>query len=50
MISLDKCKTTLNKKGKDRFTDEEILKIRDFLYTMARVVINNQQIEHDRKK
>lgn len=34
MISLEKCKDVLNKK-KDKYTNEEVKEIRDFLYLLA---------------
>jgi hypothetical protein len=35
-ISLKKCKEILNKKG-DKYSDEQVLAIRDFLYEMAQI-------------
>ncbi len=36
MVSLEKCRNILKKYG-CTYTDEEILKIRDFLYSMAAI-------------
>jgi hypothetical protein len=51
-ISLKKCKDILNKKG-DKYSDEEIIAIRDYLYDMAQIdyeiFIYNQNKEGLRK-
>lgn len=36
MLSLEKCRELLNKKGKN-YTDEQILEIRDFCYKLAEI-------------
>ena len=36
MLSLEKCKKILNKNGK-KYTDDQVEKIREFLYTMAMI-------------
>ena len=36
MLSLERCKKILNKNG-NKYTDEEVEKIREFLYTMAMI-------------
>jgi hypothetical protein len=40
MLSLTKCKKTLNKNG-IKYTDEEIEKIRLFLYNLAEIQLKN---------
>lgn len=44
MLSIDECKKTLEE-NREEFTDAEIKQIRDFLYKMARVVIDNNNKE-----
>jgi hypothetical protein len=41
MLSIEKCSKTLNKNNKNRFTEKEVTTIRDLLYKMARIVIEN---------
>ena len=38
MISIDECKKILNRKGK-RYTDEEVEKIREFLWSLAEIEV-----------
>ena len=40
MLNINECKKTLDD-NKEQFTDEEIEQIREFLYKMAKVVIDN---------
>ncbi len=40
MINIELCKKTLNQKGKG-FTDEQVKKIREFLYQMAQLEFQN---------
>jgi hypothetical protein len=40
MISLEHCRKILNK-TKSKYTDEEVKKIREFLYRMAQIDVNN---------
>lgn len=49
MLDLKKCKDILHKDKKESFSDEEIMKIRDFLYKMARIVIETKTVESDEK-
>jgi len=42
MLSIEKCNETLNRKRKNRFTKEEIVKIREFLYKMARIIVESK--------
>lgn len=48
MLSLEECKKILHKNQKN-FTDEEVLKIREILYKMAKIVISNPIIKNDEK-
>lgn len=47
MLSINECKKTLEE-NKEQFTDAEIEKIREFLYKMAKVVIDNGNKEEDK--
>jgi len=40
MLSIEKCKKILNKKEK-KYTDEQIKKLRNFLYILAEIDYNN---------
>ncbi len=40
MISLEHCRKILNK-TKSKYTDEEVKMIREFLYRMAQIDVNN---------
>ncbi len=44
-ISVEKCQLILNV-GKRKYSDEEVLKIRDFLYSMAEIEF--QQFQNER--
>lgn len=46
MIALDKCKKILNK-GERKYSEEEIKKIRDFLYLVAEIENNDLNEEND---
>jgi hypothetical protein len=48
MISLEKCKQILNKGQKKKYTDEEVLKIRDFLNRMAEIEIEAVRMQKTR--
>lgn len=48
MLSIEQCSKTLNKKKK-RFTETEIIKIREFLYKMARIVVETKNTKNDEK-
>jgi hypothetical protein len=48
MLSIEQCSKTLNKNEK-RFTETEIIKIREFLYKMARIVVETKNIRNDEK-
>ena len=39
-LSIDKCKCILNKNG-NRFNDQEVKEIRDFLYRLAEIDFQN---------
>lgn len=47
MLSINECKKTLEE-SKEQFTDAEIEQIREFLYKMAKVVIDNGNKEEDK--
>lgn len=47
MLSVKECKEELDK-NKEQFTDAEIEQIREFLYKMAKVVIDNGNKEEDK--
>lgn len=49
MLSIEKCKEVLQKDKNKTFTEDEILKIRDLLYKMAKIVIINPQTENNEK-
>ena len=40
MLSIDECKELLNGKGK-KYTNSEIEQIRDFLWDLAKIEVNN---------
>lgn len=48
MLSIEQCNKTLNK-NKKRFTETEIIKIREFLYKMARIVVETKNTKNDEK-
>lgn len=48
MLTIEECKEVLHE-NKKKFTDEEILKIRELLYKMAKIVISNPKFEDDEK-
>lgn len=45
MLSLEVCKKILNK-GKNKYTDTEIKLIRDFVFFLAELQIENNNIEN----
>ncbi|WP_163321092.1 hypothetical protein [Dysgonomonas sp. 520] len=47
MLSTNECKKILEE-NKEQFTDAEIEQIREFLYKMAKVVIDNGNKEEDK--
>ena len=47
-LSLTECKKTLNTDGLF-YTDEEIIELRDFLYHMADIVIDDIEKEENKK-
>jgi hypothetical protein len=49
MLSIEKCKEVLHKDKKRKFTDDEILKIRELLYKMAKIVIINPKTENNER-
>lgn len=49
MLNIEKCKEVLHKNKKNRFTDDEILKIRELLYKMAKIVIINPKTENNER-
>ena len=48
-ISLKECKTVLNQNG-NSYTDEEILKIRDYLYKLAAIEVEHFKMMRDEGK
>ncbi len=50
MLTIEKCSKTLNKNEKNRFTEKEVTIIRDFLYRMARIVIETNNYEKKSSK
>ena len=48
MLSIIECKKILQRDG-NTFTDEEIMKIREFLYKMSRIVIETKTVQNDEK-
>ena len=49
MVSLARCRELVKKRGYD-YTDDELLKIRDFLYQLAEIQYNIYQREKDERK
>lgn len=49
MLSVETCKEILHKDKKKKFTDDEILKIRELLYKMAKIVIINPKTENNER-
>lgn len=47
MLNINECKKTLEE-NKEQFTDSEIEQIREFLYKMVKVVIDNGNKEEDK--
>jgi len=47
MLTIKQCDNTLNKNRKKRFTKEEIIKIRELLYKMARIVVETKNTENN---
>jgi len=48
MLSIKQCSETLNKNEK-RFTEAEIIEIRELLYKMARIVVETKDNTSDEK-
>lgn len=48
MLSIETCKEILHKDKKKNFTDDEIVKIREFLYKMARIVIETKTVSDEK--
>jgi hypothetical protein len=48
-LSLKECKAILNAEG-DIYTDEQILKIRDYLYKLAAIQVEHFKIMRDEKR
>jgi hypothetical protein len=48
MLTINQCDKTLNKKKK-KFTKDEVIKIREFLYKMARIVVESKNTVTDGK-
>ncbi len=50
-VSVEQCKKMLNKNG-DNYTDEEVEKIRDFLYILVHIEMEHikNRINHDEEK
>jgi signal transduction protein with GAF and PtsI domain len=46
MISLKKCDEVLNKNER-KFTNEQVEKIRDFLYQIADIITQSNQLIHE---
>lgn len=47
MLTLESCIKTLNKNGKKKYTQEEAKAIREYLYQIARLEINNNLNEEE---
>lgn len=47
-ISLSKCKSILNKNG-NKYTDEQIIQIRDYLYQIAKIDVEIFKRRNDSK-
>lgn len=43
MLSIKKCKTILEDDGEVKFSEEEVIAIRAFLYQTAQIVIDSSQ-------
>ena len=48
MLDIKDCKKVLNRK-ENKFTDEEIKRIREYLYKMARIVVETKTEQGDEK-
>jgi len=48
MLNIDDCRKILNRKKK-KFTEEEIKKIREYLYKMAKIVVEAKIQEENEK-
>lgn len=48
MLNIDDCRKILNRK-KNKFTEEEIKKIREYLYKMAKIVVEAKIQEENEK-
>lgn len=49
MLDLKKCKEILHKDKQETFSDEDVMKIREFLYKMAKIVIETKTVKSDEK-
>lgn len=49
MLSIEKCKEVLNKKGK-KYTTEEAMSIRESLYQMAEIINNLKKVSDEKFK
>ncbi|QTY25961.1 hypothetical protein [Flavobacterium sp. CS20] len=50
MLTIEQCDKTLNKNPKKKkFTKEEVVKIKNLLYKMARIVVESQKIASDER-
>ena len=49
MLNTKDCRAILNK-NEEKYSEEEIIKIREFLYKMAKIIINqNPKVRKDEK-
>ncbi len=49
MLSIKECNETLNRNQKNRFTKEEVVKIREFLYRMARIIVESKNTKDNER-
>jgi hypothetical protein len=42
MLAVEKCKKILLDSGSKQYTDDEIIKIREFLYTSAKLIVESK--------
>lgn len=49
MISIEHCKKILNK-GKRKYTDEEVKQIREFLFLLAELQLENEEYMINKQK
>lgn len=50
MLSVKKCKKILEDNGNNKYTDNEVMQIREFLYNSAKLVVKTKEIEDDEFK